>query len=712
LITLPKGLDMSPDTVPSPARFPTTRPSYIHGEIKRDCDGMNDDLLTAGMGRNRLAFGTAPAIADPKNPTADELRRLALYTNYRALIDTVPGGGYGVLYGVDDSNGGTSGDSAGRIPGEEYLAFAVDAQSGASVTLMVQIPADFDREHPCIVTAPSSGSRGIYGAVGTVGEWALKHRCAVAYTDEGTGIGAHDLANDTVNLIDGRREKADVAGMASHFTARLGADENAVDVTQRFAFKHAHSQQNPEQDWDKDVLQSIEYAFYLLNQKFGEKNEQGSTIRPTITPENTQVIAAGVSNGGAASLRAAELDGGRLIKGVAVVEPNVNPEPSTAFVIRQGAQAPLAEHSRPLFDYITHINVYQACASLAVGNTGAPANTAGSVARCQSLVDKGLLAAGNLVEQADEAQAHINQYGILREQNAVQPGYWTLYVPQSIAVTYAQAYGRLNVDDPLCGYSFGGTVPAGKPETGKPAATDPAVTMALFGSSNGIPPTPGINLINDRSPGGPLEDRLSFSQSTGRQDQNLDGALRLRELATGVNSQSGQPLTGRMLHVHQVIQRSIADIRASGELHGIPTVIVHGRSDGVIAPNHTSRPYYALAVTHQKPALDNIRYYEITNAHHLDALNGTVEGFNARFVPLHRYFLQALDLLLAHLKENKPLPPSQVVHTTPRRELTPPGAQLAGINAANATLITPPISAAPPVEDRITFDGKVLHIPD
>ena len=65
-----------------------------------------------------------------------------------------------------------------------------------------------------------------------------------------------------------------------------------------------------------------------------------------------------------------------------------------------------------------------------------------------------------------------------------------------------------------------------------------------------------------------------------------------------------------------------------------------------------------------------------------------------------------------HLKKGAPLPPSQVVRTTPRRELTPPGAQLVGINASNAALITPPISTTPPAEDRITFDGKVLHIPD
>ena len=41
-------------------------------------------------------------------------------------------------------------------------------------------------------------------------------------------------------------------------------------------------------------------------------------------------------------------------------------------------------------------------------------------------------------------------------------------------------------------------------------------------------------------------------------------------------------------------------------------------------------------------------------------------GFDARFVPLHVYYLQALDLMWDHLQRGRPLPPSQVVRTTPR----------------------------------------------
>jgi hydroxybutyrate-dimer hydrolase len=73
--------------------FLIMRPPYIHGEVKHQhYDGVTDDLLTAGLGSDRLALSTMPGISDPKNPTRAELRRLAIYSNYRALVDTSLGG--------------------------------------------------------------------------------------------------------------------------------------------------------------------------------------------------------------------------------------------------------------------------------------------------------------------------------------------------------------------------------------------------------------------------------------------------------------------------------------------------------------------------------------------------------------------------------------------------------------------------------------------
>src|SRR5262245_15301908 len=85
-------------------------------------DGVSNDLLTAGLGRTGLGSASAPGFADPLNPTPEELRRLAIYGNYRGLVDPTPAGGYGLLYGPNVAADGTVTTSEGLIAGDEYLA--------------------------------------------------------------------------------------------------------------------------------------------------------------------------------------------------------------------------------------------------------------------------------------------------------------------------------------------------------------------------------------------------------------------------------------------------------------------------------------------------------------------------------------------------------------------------------------------------------------
>src|SRR5262249_42874742 len=224
------------------------------------------------------------------------------------------------------------------------------------------------------------------------------------------------------------------------------ADCHAATPT-RFAFKHAHSQQNPEKDWGKNVLRSIKFAFDVLNDQFKSRHVH-------LGKKNTIVIASSVSNGGGASVRAVEEDNEGLIDGVAVGEPNVNPTFSSGFSIVQGGGTPLTAHSRPLIDYITFVNVFQGCANLAPANATAGLNLAGSAQRCADLRTLGLLTANTVSGLATEAQQIINDFGILTDQNLVQPGYWFAFVSQSISVTYANAYGRFSVLDNLCAYSL------------------------------------------------------------------------------------------------------------------------------------------------------------------------------------------------------------------------------------------------------------------
>lgn len=681
------------------------KPVFIKGDILEvHYDGVTDDLLTAGLGRTGLEDGSPPPVfADPLNPTDAELRRVAIYNNYRALVPTDLGNGYGVFFGPNIAADGTDTGTEGLVSGTEYLAFAGRGRSGQhNVTLMVQVPDSFDESAPCIVTAPSSGSRGIYGAIGTAGEWGLRNSCAVTYTDKGTGTGAHNLADDTVSTITGQRLDADTAGKASHFTARMSDPKRVkfnTETPSRFAFKHAHSQKNPEKDWGKNVLQSIEFAFYVLNTKYGKAVGKRKTRR-TITPENTLVIASSVSNGGGASVRAAEQDRRGLIDGVAVSEPNVNPE-YAYFGIQQGNSTPLYEHSRSLYDYTTLLNVYQGCASAAPSNAAASLNFAPSTVACESLATKGLLTGVTVADQAEEAQSIINDYGIVPEQNIVQPSHWWANVSQSIAVTYANTYGRFSVLQNLCEYSMGATDAV----TAEPVALTTDVENALFGTSNGIPPTAGVNLINNASAGGARENRVSTSPSTGNADQNVDGALCLRSLALGRDAVTDRRLKRSARGDHRKIARGIREVRANGDLRGLPAIFVTGRNDAILPINHTSRPYYGLNQL-EEGAGSNLRYYEITNAHHLDAFNkdafaGFGSTFHQQFIPLHHYLFEALDRMYDHLRNGTELPPSQVVHTVPRGAAAPP-----------LSLVNVPPVAEIPGANAITFDGNLLFIPE
>ena len=657
------------------------------GVLHTHYDGITNDLLTAGLGKSGLGNSTPPGFVDPLHPTAEELRRLAIYENYRALVDPTPGGGFGLFYGPNVKADGTVTTGEGLIAGDEYLTFEKGQDGRTNVTMMVQIPDSFDPTNSCIVTAPSSGSRGVYGAIATAGEWGLKHGCAVAYTDKGTGTGADDLQNNTVSLIRGERIDATQAGDDSNFTANLSDRERAAfnaATPSRFAFKHAHSQQNPEKDWGENVVRSIKFAFKVLNEKLGLRGVQ-------ITKQNTIVIASSVSNGGGASARAVEQDKDHLIDGLAAGEPNVNPRFNSSFVIVQSGHPPLAAHSRPLIDYITLVNVFQGCADLATANATAPLNLAPSAQRCADLHAKGLIAATALADQATEAQKIINDFGILPEQNLVQPGYWFAYVSQAIAVTYANTYGGFSVLDNLCNYSFGATT------AGVPGPLAPGAEAAIFGTSNGIPPTSGVNLINNAAPGGAKEDRVSTP------NQNLDGALCLRSLATGKDATTGMPLTGVAGDQARRIGEGVEDIIASGNLHGTPAVFVTGRNDGILPPNFASRAYFGLnnvVEGSQSP----LHYYEVTNAHHLDSFN-QFPGYDTTFIPLHRYFIQAMDLMYDHLRHGRALPPSQVVHTVPR-----------GGNPGAAPPITvtnvPPIADTPPSSALITFANGQVNIPN
>jgi hydroxybutyrate-dimer hydrolase len=655
--------------------------NHIVGQIQRsDYDGLSDDLLTAGLGETGLQ-GAPPSIANQALPTPEELRRLAIYNNYRALVDVSTGGGYRTLYGPMVGATGQAAERDGKIAGTEYLALLDGEDGGNSLTTVaLQVPETFDPNNACMVTATSSGSRGVYGAIGTAGEWGLKKGCAVVYVDKGTGTGFFDLDGGKGYTARGEQMEAAKTVEPLNFKPKIPhrvLERYSKDNPHRWAIKHAHSQENPEAQWGTDTLRAVQFGFYVLNRHFGDEN----AFR-RITPANTIVIASSVSNGGGAALRAAEEDRQGWIDGAAVSEPNVNPKRDRSFKIQQGNGQPLVEHGRPLYDYITLYTLYEGCAA-AVGQTPRALQV------CADLKTRGLLSQGT----AAEAQEKVRQYGLLPEQNALSTFYWTVNVYQAVAVAYANAYSKASVTDNLCGFSYAAADGADKP------APLPQNSAALaFANSNGIPPTVGIQLI-----------RNGVSTTTvggvGAPMADVDGAVCLRNLWTANDdSRRGDSRKGGDGgNPARRLAEGVEDILATADLHGKPTVIVHGRSDALIAVNHSSRSYYGSALRKRQ----NIRYYEVTNAHHLDAFN-SLAGFNTLYVPLHVYFIEGLDRLYAHLKSGTPLPPSQVVHTTPRGSAEPPLTGAKPITPENV----PHIANDPGELGKITFKGSILRIPD
>ena len=668
------------------------------------------DLLTAGLGKTGLGSAVTPAYADPLNPTALELRRNAVYSNYRAIVDPSAAGGYGTLYGpnVDVTGFATAGE--GLIPGREYIGTLDDGSGRKRVTMAVQIPDNFNVNSPCLVLGPSSGSRGVYGAVGTASEWGLKHGCAVALTDAGKGIGLHDLTDDTVNRIDGTRATRAAAGPLSNFAADITdaarAAYNAL-FPNRLALKQVHSQLNPEKDWGNDTLVSARYAFYALNHRYGVE------LNPVpYTAANTLVIAGSASNGGAAVLRAAEQDTGGLIDGVVADEPVAEMPTASGYGIQFGGVA-VTGYGKTLADFVTYANIYQPCAALAAPAAMAEisvfnylvftAQTGRATARCNSLAAKGLVTGADTAARSLDALNKLRAFGWTPEHDQMHNVHYGLGNAAILAAMYPTSYGRFSVTDNVCNTSFAQVDPAGAPVP--VTATTKAQSFALAnGTANG---TPASVVYND-SVGGPRVWNIATSVSTGVQDFGLDNALCQRALVTGVD-ETGAALTATASSTRPTAAQSaavragIAEVVLNGKLQGKPTIIVAGRSDALVPINNNSRAYVAYNKV-QDGAASKTSYIEVTNAQHFDTFI-PFSGFDNRFIPLHVYYVQAMDAMYAHLKSGAALPPSQVVRATPRGGA--PGAAPA-ITAANV----PPISAAPTAANQIGFVGTSISVPN
>jgi hydroxybutyrate-dimer hydrolase len=695
--TLPEGI-----TQHSVTAYSATTVSSPPGQT-----AATQDLLTGGLGKTGLGITAAPLPVDALNPTALELRRNALHSNYRGILDPSAAGGYGSLYGPNVTVTGAATSSEGLIPGREYVASLDDGSGRKKVVIAVQVPDSFDVANPCIVVGPSSGSRGVYGAIGTAGEWGLKHGCAVALTDAGKGVGLYDLMDDTVNKVDGTRATRAAAGSLNFFAANIAdAARTAYNALfpNRLALKQVHSQLNPEKDWGLDTLAAARYALYVLNDRYG------STDNPVrFRADNTLVIAGSASNGGAAALHAAEQDATGLIDGVVASEPVAEMPTATGYGIQFGG-APVTGYGKTLADYVTYGNLYQPCAALAAPAAMTELNffnfitfagmTARATARCDGLAAKGLVNGADTAARALDALNKLRAYGWTPEHDQMHNAHYALGNGPILSAMYPVSYGRFPVTDNACSTSFAQVDATGNVIAVNAAAKAQSFAMAN-GTANGVP----ASVVYNDSVGGAKAWQFAVSPSTGVADFGLDNALCQRALVTGADPVTGAALTASTTPTaaqSAAVRAGIAEVVLSGNLRAKPTIIVAGRSDALVPVNNNSRAYAAYNRV-VEGAASKLRYIEVTNGQHFDTFI-PLSGFDTRFVPLHPYFNQAMDAMYAHLKSGAALPPSQVVRTTPRGGTSPAPA----ITAANV----PPFSASPATGDQIGYSGTSLAVPN
>ncbi len=592
-------------TMPDREKNLTEKATYLK---KVYYDGVSDDLLTAGLGL--VGLQSEPPKLSAK-PTAAELRKSSYYHQFKALNDLTEAGGFGRLYAVNNSSK--------SVPGHEYWTQR-SIQPGVYHTVVLQIPDDYATDQACLVVAPSSGSRNVFGAVGTSGFWALVQGCAVIYTDKGTGTEIA-LSENQAYQIDG---EVVVQSMTNKL---LSIAELKPSTDLHVVQKHPYSQVHPEQYWGEFVLDAAAYGLSLLQ----AEND--------ISRSQVKVCAASVSNGGGAVLRAAEKDVDRLLDAVVAAEPQVNLKHNYS-LIKSNEEKSI--QTMTLLELSIMLSLFEPCAALDDSLSTAPfkANTvliqALLAMRCQALADSGLITGEDLPAQAATALTKVQSLQI--EASALQlaqintlAGMWS-----AINHTYTNSYLQKTATDNLCQ-----TAMSAFTTMGAPRGLSDDEKLSMFALSNGIAPSNGVELASTDA-NNQIKTRLILAPNYG-----LDAQMCFYEL-----SQSS------------ALKAALEKVISAPEKNQLPTIILHGQADGTVAINHSSRAYYHSNQSTSKPNR-HMRYYEIEHVQHFDAFLA-YPGFQEKFVPMHPYFEQALSMMLAHLRNASELPPSQVISTKPR----------------------------------------------
>ena len=401
-----------------------------------------DDLLTAASASTACARWRRRRSPIPRIRPPTELRRRAIWSNWRGIADLAPGGGYGSA--VRQHAGGARARVLRVRDGAGANAAASRAGAGARCASIAASAAWW--------STASSGSRGIYGAIAVAGAWGLPKGCAVAYTDKGAG---------------------------TDYSTSMPVGPTALGRGERLAFVPDASRSG--------VLQARAFAGQPGG-RLGPPREAGGGIRAA-------GARRGVPDAGAVHLRQHARDRGRHLQRRRRGAARGGTAKATGWTPWSPAsRTSTSKAAAPLYDYTTEAALLMPCALLRLVARSLPQSP-----MRRQVARVGGIALRIAARRRACCRATMRRRRRRRAHDKLHANGWTdaamragaLSVDfdlwRAVAVTYASAYGRYGVGEHPCGYGF-----SAQNTDFTPRAATAGRTAAWWSDASGIPPGAGV----------------------------------------------------------------------------------------------------------------------------------------------------------------------------------------------------------------------------
>jgi hydroxybutyrate-dimer hydrolase len=347
------------------------------------------------------------------------------------------------------------------------------------------------------------------------------------------------------------------------------------------------------------VRQTAEFGLAMLDRAFPQ-------LAP-FTAANTRIIAVGLSNGGAAVLRAAE-ETEPFLSGVVAASPNIHP----------------GVGGRPLYDYASEAALWMGAAQAAARLSDAPLPVpmvepgtlqAAHEAAGAGLIEHGLLSGREAATPAEAAYLHLRRAGWTDAALQAASLSTAFDMWRAVAVVYSSAYGRFAVDAHPTGCCF-----ALLDAERQPRAPSAIERPLWWSEGAGIVPGMGVEIVD------PAADPWA-------------GLLRLRALWTGSDELARR------------VQAGIEATRAALPRADLPILLLHGMDDGLVPEAFSSGPYAGWC----KGAGCRLSYWRLRGVQHFDCFLA-LPAFAERYTALLPQLYEALDAMWAHLLRGAALP--------------------------------------------------------